>query len=302
MDVGIQLEGQSGMTWDRWRRLVPIIEDLGFAAIFRSDHFVNPQGPDLDSLDTWTSLTWLADHTSRVEFGPLVSPVSIHDPVMLARTAGSLAELSGGRMILGVGAGWSQREHDMFGYDLLGVGPRIDRFVEAIDVINALLGATEPVSFQGTHYRLEDAQLLPPPSPALRPPLLLAARGAQRMLPLVAAKADIWNVHLVDRERFREMNTLLDGMILRAGRRPEDVLRTAMLGVEVGRTSADVQRKLEEKSWAAPWRDHGLISGTPPEIREQFAAWAEAGADRQMLQWLDVDDPAGLEILAESLP
>jgi alkanesulfonate monooxygenase SsuD/methylene tetrahydromethanopterin reductase-like flavin-dependent oxidoreductase (luciferase family) len=302
VDVAIQLEGQSGMTWDRWRRLVPMIEDLGFSAIYRSDHFVNPQGPDLDSLDAWTSMTWLADHTSRVKFGPLVSPVSFRDPVMLARSAASLAELSNGRLILGIGAGWSQREHDMYGYDLLEVAERIDRLAEAIDIVSALLGDAGPLTFDGAYYRLREAQLLPTVPAAHRPPLLIAARGTKRMLPLVAAKADIWNVHLVDRGQFKEMNDLLDRMTEDAGRQPADLQRTAMLGVEVGRTGDEVRRKLAEKSWAAPWRDHGLISGTPGEIRAQFAEWEKAGADELMLQWLDVDDQAGLELLASALP
>ena len=302
VDVAIQLEGQSGMTWERWRRLVPLIEDLGFSAIFRSDHFVNPQGPDVESLDAWTSMTWLADHTSRVEFGPLVSPVSFRDPVMLARSSASLAELSGGRMILGIGAGWSEREHEMYGYDLLGVRDRIDRLEEAIAVVSALLDGTGPVTFDGAHYRLREAELHPPVAAAERPPLLIAAKGTRRMLPLVAAKADVWNVHLVEREKFREMNGLLDGMIAAAGRQPGDVKRTAMVGVEVGSTREDVERKLQEKAWAAPWRDHGLISGTPGDIRAQFKEWEDAGADRLMLQWLDVDDNDSLELLAEALP
>ena len=122
------------------------------------------------------------------------------------------------------------------------------------------------------------------------------------MLPLVAAKAGVWNVHLVEREKFREMNGLLDGMIAAAGRQPGDVKRTAMVGVEVGRTREDVERKLQEKAWAAPWREHGLISGTPGDIRAQFKEWEDAGADRLMLQWLDVDDNDSLELLAEALP
>ena len=301
MDIAIQLEGQSGMNWARWRTLVPLIEDLGFSAIFRSDHFVNAGKPDVDSLEAWVSMTWLADHTSRIEFGPLVSPVSFRDPVMLARMAGSLAELSGGRMILGLGTGWSQREHDIFGYDLRSVGGRIDRLDEAIDVVMALLRADDPVTYDGTYFQLREAQLLPRVSPADRPPLLLAGKGPIRMLPLIARRADIWNVMFLDVDRFRELSALLDASIDEAGRLPGDIRRTVMVGVDVGRTREDVARKLEAKSWAAPWRDPGLVAGTPEEIREQLAAWEDAGADQVMLQWLDFDDLADLELLAEVL-
>ena len=107
--LSIMIEGQHGLTWPRWKRLVTEVERLGFAGLFRSDHFTNAQPPDKDSLELVTSLTYLADHTERIHFGPLVAPFSFRNPVMLARQAAALDDLSGGRMILGVGAGWQER-------------------------------------------------------------------------------------------------------------------------------------------------------------------------------------------------
>lgn len=297
MDVAIQIEGQSGLDWAAWRRIGPAVEDLGFAALFRSDHFVNPEGRE-DSLEAWTSLTWLADHTSRIEFGPLVSPVSFRDPVMLARTASAVAELSDGRLVLGVGTGWSAREHAMFGYDLLDVTGRIDRYIEALDIVSGLLRGDGPMSYDGTYYRLRDAELRPRLDASLRPRLLLPARGTRRMLPIAAERADVWNVMFVDAATFAELNRTLDALLDRAGRARESVQRTVMVGVDVGRTREEVDRKLESRAWAAAWRDPGLVSGTPDEIEQQLASWAHAGADRVILQWLDYDDMEGLELLA----
>lgn len=300
MDVAIQIEGQSGLNWHGWRTMVRALEDLGFPAVFRSDHFVNPQGRD-DSLETWTSLAWLADNTSRIEFGTLVSPFSFRHPAMLARMAASVAELSGGRLILGVGTGWSEREHQMFGYDLLSVRQRIDRYVEGLDVLTGLLRGGGPFSYQGEYYRLDEAEIVPALDPAHQPRLLLPGRGTKRTLPIAAERADIWNTMFVNIERFRELNTLLDDLLEKAGRPTDAVQRTVMVGVDVGRTREEVDRKLESRAWAAMWRDPGLVAGTPDEIREHLAAWEAAGVDRLILQWLDYDDVAGLEILAEVL-
>src|SRR5947199_9211771 len=116
--VSIQIEGQNGLTWAYWKRLVTEVEDLGFSGMFRSDHFTNARPPDKDSLEMIVSLTYLADHTQRIHFGPLVAPLSVRNPSMLARQAAALDDLSNGRMILGLGAGWQERENPLFGFDL----------------------------------------------------------------------------------------------------------------------------------------------------------------------------------------
>src|SRR5262245_9536331 len=114
--IAIMIEGQMGLNWPRWKRLVAEVEALGFAGLFRSDHFTNPRPPDQDALEPLISLAYLADRSERLLFGPLVSPVSFRDPVMLARQALAIDDLSGGRLVLGIGAGWQEREHTNFGY------------------------------------------------------------------------------------------------------------------------------------------------------------------------------------------
>jgi alkanesulfonate monooxygenase SsuD/methylene tetrahydromethanopterin reductase-like flavin-dependent oxidoreductase (luciferase family) len=107
LEVAIMIEGQDGLDWARWQRLARAVEDFGYAGLYRSDHFTNPTGPVLDALELWTSLTWLAGNTARIEFGPLVSPVSFRHPVITAWIASAVDSLAGGRLRLGIGAGWS---------------------------------------------------------------------------------------------------------------------------------------------------------------------------------------------------
>ena len=148
MDVAIMIEGQMGLNWPRWQRIARAVETLGFAGLYRSDHITNQEPPYQDSLELWVSLTWLADHTQHIAFGPLVSPVSLRHPVTTARMAGAVDDLSGGRLHLGLGAGWQEREHAGYGFDLLDVPRRLARFQEGVEVIARLLHSDTPVSFE----------------------------------------------------------------------------------------------------------------------------------------------------------
>jgi alkanesulfonate monooxygenase SsuD/methylene tetrahydromethanopterin reductase-like flavin-dependent oxidoreductase (luciferase family) len=110
MELALMIEGQQGLTWKRWQRLARAAEDLGFVGLYRSDHFTDPRPPDRDALELWISLAWLASNTERIEFGPLVSPVSFRHPVITAKMAAAVDDLSNGRLQLGMGAGWQERE------------------------------------------------------------------------------------------------------------------------------------------------------------------------------------------------
>ena len=132
MKVSITIETEMGMTWPLWKRIVPELEAMGLATIFRSDHFPLGVPGVTDSLELITSLTYLAEHTRRVDFGTLVAPLSFHDPVALARQAMSLNDLSDGRMILGLGSGWVESEHQVYGYTLGDIKTRLDRLEEGL--------------------------------------------------------------------------------------------------------------------------------------------------------------------------
>jgi alkanesulfonate monooxygenase SsuD/methylene tetrahydromethanopterin reductase-like flavin-dependent oxidoreductase (luciferase family) len=212
--------GQSwGLTWPHWKRLVAVVEELGFAGLYCSDHFVGGPDPATASLEPLVSLSYLASQTQRVHFGPLVAPVSFRDPVMLARQALALDDLSSGRMVLGLGTGHGESEHTMFGYNLGNMPTRFARLGEALEVVTRLLRSDEPTSFEGRFYQLHDAILLPRPQRAGGPPIMVGGSGPKRTLPLVARYADIWNARLPPNV-FRERSAQLDELIRGAGRRP----------------------------------------------------------------------------------
>lgn len=300
MDVAVMIEGQNGLNWTRWQRLASAVEDLGFAGLYRSDHFTNANPPDLDSLELWTSLTWLASHTRRIEFGPLVSPVSFRHPVVTARVACAVDDLSGGRLTLGVGAGWQEREHTNFGFDLLDVRGRFARLGEALEVVTRLLHSNEPVSLDGPRYRLRDAIVLPRPRRPNGPPILIGGNGPLRTLPLAAHYADEWNAVYVPARRFAELSGRLDTLLAGRGRRPADVRRSLMTGLVFGRDDAEVQRNLRGRA-AATLRERGVVVGTGTAVADALDRLTEAGVQRVMLQWLDLDDLEGLEALARAV-
>jgi F420-dependent oxidoreductase-like protein len=300
LDVAIMIEGQDGLDWGRWRRLARTVEDAGYAGLFRSDHFTNPTGPVQDALELWSSLTWLADNTHRIEFGPLVSPVSLRHPVITAWTASSIDNLAGGRLRLGLGAGWQEREHEAHGFELLETDLRFARFEEGLEVVTRLVRNDEPVSFDGEFYRLRDAVLMPRSPRPGGPPIIIGGNGPRRTLPLAARYADEWNAVFATPERFTELNARLDELLQEAGRPPEQVRRTLMTRVVFGRTDADVERKLAGQP-ADELRARSVIVGTAPEVTERLGRLDEAGVEQVMLQWLETDDVDGLEAMARSV-
>jgi F420-dependent oxidoreductase-like protein len=273
--ISIQVEGQNGLTWTRWIALATEVEELGFAGLFRSDHFTNGRGPDLDSLELIVSLTWLAAKTRRIHFGSLVAPLTFRDPRLLARQAAALDDLSGGRMILGLGAGWQEREHTTFGYDLGDIPTRMARFAEGLDLVTRLLRDEEPVTFDGEYFQTRDARVLPRPDRPGGPRLLIGGNGAKRTLPLAARYADVWNALFMPAEGFHALSMQLNELLRAAGRKPEDVRRTIMLPL-----SFDP-------------RDES-------EARRQITAYREAGADELIFQWLALDDLEGLRAFASA--
>ena len=196
VELSISAEGLFGLTWPSWKRLVRKVEDLGFAGLYLSDHFLLNDPPDCPSLELIVALTHLADSTERIRFGSMVAPLSFRDPVMLARQAAALDDLSGGRMVLGLGTGWSDDEHAMYGYELGDVPTRFQRFEEGLSVITQLLRGDSPVTFTGTFFRLKNAMLSGPRSTG-GPSIMIGGSGPKRTLPLVARFADVWNAQEV---------------------------------------------------------------------------------------------------------
>ena len=310
--ISIMIEGQDGLTWPRWKRLAEEVEQLGYAGLFRSDHFTNSEPPDKESLELIVSLAYLASSTSRIHFGSLVAPFSFRDPAMLARQAAAIDDLSAGRMILGLGAGWNAREHTLFGYELGDMPTRMARRQEGLEVVTRLLRSDEPVTYEGRFYQLRDATLLARPQRPGGPQILIGGNGPKRTLPLAARYADVWNGVYLSPEEFRARSAMLDDLLAQAGRQPNDVRRTLMTGIFFGRDLPALDRQLEGERTFRPelastprdeliaiMRQRNVIVGTPEMVAGQIAAYTQAGAEELMLQWLDQDDIEGLHGLAE---
>jgi len=299
IELALMIEGQDGVDWPTWQRIAKIAEDGGFAGLYRSDHWTNPGGPYKDSLDCWVSLAWLASSTKRIEFGPLVSPVSFRDPRMLARQAAAIDDLSDGRLRLGLGAGWQEREHTAFGYPLLERGPRFKRFREALEVVSQMLRCDEPFSFDGEYYQLREALLTP--RPKRRTPIVIGGNGANVTLSLAAQYADEWNCVYRTPQAFRELSATLDQKLQERGRKPADVKRTMMTGVFLARDKAELERRLGGREPESLRGERGALVGSPSELRDQLSALESAGVQRVMLQWLQIDDFEGMQALAKAL-
>lgn len=282
--IGLMLEGQNGLTWERWQRLLRVAEDLGYQCMFRSDHFtISP--PYIESLETWVSLTYAASHTQRIEFGPLVSPVTFRHPSVLVRMAAAVDDLSGGRLVLGMGAGWNEREHKQFGIPFYDKQTRLAMLENALEVTTRLLNSDTPVSYQGKHFSLDDAILLPRPQRPGGPPILIGGNGPKVTLPLVAQFADEWNGVFISPDDYRWRNQRLTELLEEQGRDPSSVKRSLMTEVIIGGDERPADR----------------IYGSPSEIVDKIGQYVDAGVQRFMLQWLDLDDMDGIETLARDV-
>jgi len=320
MRLGIMVEGQEDVTWERWLRIVDLAEALGFDSIWRSDHLFSVVGAsDRASLALWPSLTAVALRTKRIRFGQLVSPVTFRHPVELAQNAVALDHLSGGRYILGIGAGWFEREHRAFGFELRGVRERLERMEEALQVLG-LLWSGERVHFSGKHFQLQDAVLRPRP---LRPegvPIMIGGGGERRTLRLVATYASDWNPGFTDPDGFQRKDARLREYCRELGRDPSTIRRTLMAGYVIGRTEDELRRRamrlqdyltgeqplyftrrLEADEFLAELRRRWWFVGRPEDIVEQLRFWGTLGVELVMMQTLDLDDTDQIELLANDV-
>jgi len=303
LEIAIMIEGQNGLNWVRWKKIVRLVEELGFVGLFRSDHFTNSSGPpDLDSLELWTSLTWLADNTKRIEFGPLVTPFSFRHPAFTARTASAVDDLSDGRLTLGMGAGWQDREHSLFGFDLLEPKERYDRFEDGLVVVTNLLQSDEPVTFEGKYYQVRGATLLPRPKRKGGPRILLGGDGGKRLRAMVARYAVEWNCVMFTPKLFAKRNQLLTEDLKAAGRDLDSVRRSMMTGCVFGKDENALKEKLVARNRTIEQlQERGIVAGSSEQVKEQLKILEEAGLQRIMLQWLDLDDLEGIEALAKTI-
>lgn len=312
--VGLMIEGQEGLTWDRWRRLADAVDRLGYESLWRSDHLFSLFGvATRPGLDTWPSLTYLATATRRIRFGPLVCPITFRHPAMTAREAAAVDVLSGGRLELGLGAGWHDGEHQAFGIPYPRVGERIRRLDEGIRVIQALW-AGGPARFEGKFYRLDGGTAWPKPVQQPRIPLVIGGKGP-KLLEVVARYADEWNCGGSQTPAaVRERTAALEAACRGVGRDAKTIRRSWMGGILVGENGAALERRARvvqeyvTTRAATPaaqlpreLRDAGWLVGTPEEIAQQMRALTAEGISRFNLQFYTLDDLDAVHLIAEQV-
>ncbi len=328
MDLGVMIEGQEGLDWELWRRIVHFSEDAGFESLWRSDHFHSLMGPrDRDSLETFISLVVAAEESKRIRFGPLVASMTFRHPSLLARMAAQLDDLSEGRFILGVGAGWNVSEHEAFGLPFPELRERMDRLEEGVQVVRALLG-DEPASFEGHYYRLHEAVCYP--KPVQRPlPLLVGGRGERRTLRITARYAQEWNFAGVQLDEYRRLAGVLAAHCEEIGRDASEIRHSQMAGFVIGRDETELRAHFERIAAQAPGLvqaggraidarrpqaaarsrrpveeilralgTRGWLIGTPDQVVEEIGRLEEAGITRIMLQHHALADFETLELIA----
>jgi alkanesulfonate monooxygenase SsuD/methylene tetrahydromethanopterin reductase-like flavin-dependent oxidoreductase (luciferase family) len=225
MDVGLILGEASPLTWDRWRHVVALTERCGFRSLFRSDHFFN--GAQKDAIDVYLSFVAAAMESRHIRFGPLVTPVTFREPVNVGRMAQQLDALAEGRFVLGLGVGWFEQEHRIYGIDYPPLKERYDRLDDAIALMRALWYEA-PANHDGPYYRLSGADSRPHP-PAGRPKLLIGGRGPKRTLRAVARWADEWNAGGMPVDQYRASVEALERHCADVGRDPAEIRRSMLL-------------------------------------------------------------------------
>jgi alkanesulfonate monooxygenase SsuD/methylene tetrahydromethanopterin reductase-like flavin-dependent oxidoreductase (luciferase family) len=291
MKIGVQLpEVEREVGWSDIREVALAAEDTGFDSIWVGDHLLyrDLDGKTRGPWEAWSLLAALAEATKRVELGPLVAATSFHAPAMIAKKAATIDEISGGRLILGLGAGWNRAEFDAFGFSY---DHRVSRFEEAFTIIRTLIREGE-IDFEGRFYSNRDLELVPP---ARRDIKILIGSNGPRMLAHTMLHADMWNTWFLDygnrAEGLRPLIELVDDACRALGRDPMQVERTAAVNVQLDRGSG-------RKAGSAEKQEAMPITGNHEDIAEELFAFAGAGVSHIQVV-LDPIDAKGVEELAE---
>jgi F420-dependent oxidoreductase-like protein len=297
MDLCLMIEGQEGVTWPQWQALARACEAHGIPALFRSDHYLGLMaGETLDTLDAWAVITALAAETSTLRLGTLVSPVTFRHPSVLAKLVTVADHVSGGRVELGIGAGWNEREHAAYGFPFPPLGTRMDLLAEQLEIVHGQW-TEAPFSFAGEHYSIESLTAAPQPVQTPHPPLLLGGAAGPRAAALAARWADEYNTVEADVDEIVARKRRIEAACEAAGREPIPV--SAMTSVLVGRDRAeyeDRRRLLAERTGSEP-----SIGGTLDEVAERLGALRDTGLARVMCQHLLHDDLDMLPLIGEEL-
>ncbi len=256
-------------------------------AVWVTDHFQQDKQAVVESM---TTLGWLIGRHLRPHFGHMVLCQSYRNPALVAKMAANLQTLSGGRYILGMGAGWHEQEYRAYGYDFPPAAVRIAQLEEAVQIIRALW-TQSPANFEGKYYRIVNAECVPQPDPPI--PIMIGGGGEKRMLRVVARHADWWNHNFCTPEEYAHKQRVLAGHCHEVGRDPHSIVYTYDTMLNITAHPAD----------AGEPRDKGtyIISGTPDTVTRQLEAFVRLGVRHFQLRFLDFPSTRGLELFAEKV-
>jgi F420-dependent oxidoreductase-like protein len=295
MEVCLMIEGQEDVTWEDWLALATACEEHGVGTMFRSDHYLSVDDRrERSSLDAWGTIAALAVATEKLRLGTMVSPATFRHPSVLAKLAVTADHVSGGRVEVGIGAGWWEREHELYGFDLPPIGPRMDALEEQMQIVRGHW-SDGPFSFSGEHYSVRELDARP--KPEQRPlPLILGAKGGPRSLRFAAHHADEYNTVMSTAAEVADLRRRLDEACEREGRDPATLPLSMMTGWLVG---ADRGELVDQASRLSEWKGgdgdgeafiaglrESTIVGTTEEAIERLRELEDAGVTRIMGQHL----------------
>lgn len=313
MRWSLMLEGQEGVTWSRWLATAEACERLGFEALLTSDHYLSVVDvPEPGSNDAWTLLGALAARTRHLRLGTMVSPVTFRLPAVLAKAATTVDRISGGRVELGMGAGWWKEEHRTHGIPFPPARERLEMLEEQLEIVHRLWSG-EAFTFRGRHYAIEDARFAPLPVQEPHPPIVIGGKGGPRIASLVARWGDEFNRVGGTPEQLREAFERVTDAVDRAGRRRDEVTCSLMTWVFVGRSDEEWTARVEAARRMDPaagsFDDYladiskDCLVGTVEQVVDRINAYVAAGVERFVLNHELFDDPDHVELLGtEVLP
>jgi F420-dependent oxidoreductase-like protein len=306
------VEGQEGVSWDEWLALAAACESAGLDGLFRSDHYLSVIGrQDRISLDALTTLAGLAAHTDRIRLGTLVSPVTFRHPSVLAKSVATIDHISGGRVELGLGAGWNEAEHVAYGFAFPPMGTRMELLEEQLEIV-VRLWSEDAVSFAGRHYTLDACPGLPKPLQHPRPPIIVGGGAGPRSVALAVRFAGEYNTLLASVDDCRERKARLVAACEAAGRDPATLPMSLMATCVVGEDRAEVLERVrrvrrvvgmddEDPEAVLADRAGRWIAGTPDDVVTRLRELEAAGVERVYLQHLAHADTDMVALVGEAV-
>jgi F420-dependent oxidoreductase-like protein len=305
MQLRIFTEPQQGASYDTLLAVARAAEELGFDAFFRSDHYLKmgPVSGLPGPTDAWVTLAGLARETSRIRLGTLMTAATFRHPGPMAISAAQVDQMSGGRVEFGLGAGWYAAEHEAYAIPFPDLGERFARLEEQLAIITGLWETPEggKFSFSGTHYTVTDSPGLPKPAQRPRPPVLIGGTGKRKTPRLAAAYADEYNVPFNGLAETAAAFGRVRDACAAAGRDAASMTYSAAHVVCCGRSQAELERRAASIGRSLAELREGGVVGSPAEVAEKIAAYAEIGAERMYLQILDLADLDHLELIASEV-